>query len=275
MYCVDKPYFPILSICVPTYNRRNLIVGLAKTLLAVEGPLELCVHVDGSTDGTQEALSRLTDSRLKISSSANFGRAIALRRAVRSATGRYIMLFDDDDAVDISQLVELMDRCQQPLPPKIVGFIYHMSNPDGAIIGKKFGAARSNFLELRADRRVTGDKKEVVCRDALRSSFDRYSWSYRRVPTSLYWFTLALDYDVICIEASMGSKVYLKDGMTSKMATIKADNAYPLFALHWNIVKGFLKGRYQSKRYVAKSLAAIPYYLFQNLFVVVRRRLNL
>ena len=52
------------SVVIPTYQRRDLVVAALRALEAqedVEG-YEVVVVVDGSTDGTTEALRQLTPS---------------------------------------------------------------------------------------------------------------------------------------------------------------------------------------------------------------------
>ena len=85
----------LLSICIPTYNRCDQITLLLHSIFEFEGKFEVCVHVDGSNDGTIESISNITDSRFKFYFSDNQGRAKSLNNLVNMASGRFIMFFDD------------------------------------------------------------------------------------------------------------------------------------------------------------------------------------
>jgi glycosyltransferase involved in cell wall biosynthesis len=250
---------PVLSICIPTFNRKDRVVALVDALLSVQGNFEICVHVDGSTDGTHEALNALSDRRLHLSFAANQGRAAALVKACSAAKGRYIMIFDDDDTLYPEGLREVLVDCAAPLPKDAVGFIYHLEDQNRRQIGKSFPVERSNLLALRADHGIRGDKKEVVLADALRhASYN--GQGYRRTPTSLIWSKLALTHDVLCKNVVIGRKIYLDGGMSTNIRSLKSQNARPMFSLYALHVRGFIHRRYRSPRFFMKAIAGLAYY---------------
>jgi glycosyltransferase involved in cell wall biosynthesis len=251
---------PILSICIPTYNRRERLLSLIEQVLAVEGNFELCVHVDGSSDGTAEALATIHDSRLRWQQAANQGRAGALLAACQAARGKYLMIYDDDDALYPHGLQRILADCAGELEAGALGFIYHLEDEQHATIGSDFPVARSNFMALRADHRVTGDKKEVVLSAAFKSVARDTGGRYRRVPTSLLWTRLALESDVICRNTVVGRKIYLPGGITAGIAKTKRRNAYPMMLLFRVHVAGYRAGRYRSVRFLCKAILGVLYY---------------
>lgn len=251
----------ILSICIPTFNRRERVAALVRDLLTVPGGFEICVHVDGSIDGTVEELAAIASPRLLVSSSPNGGRANALLEACRQACGRFIMIFDDDDTISHDGLLTALEDCARPLPDGAVGYVYHLIGEQGERIGDPFPMLpRSNFLALRADHGVRGDKKEIVLADALKAALFDGQRRFRRVPTSLIWSRLAIRYDVICRDVVLGRKVYLTDGMTNNISRLKARDAYPMALLYATHVSAFLHGRYRSLRFLAKAVAGVSVY---------------
>ncbi|MFZ5672246.1 MAG: glycosyltransferase family 2 protein [Pseudomonadota bacterium] len=251
----------ILSICIPTYNRRERVAALVRHLLAMPGAFEICVHVDGSTDGTIEELATISDTRLVASNGPNGGRANAMLSACRQARGRFILIFDDDDTLSHEGLQAVLDDCAHPLPDRAVGYIYHLVGERGDRIGDPFPMiAQSNFLALRADHGVRGDKKELVLADALKAVIYDGRGRFRRVPTSLIWSRLALRYDVICRDVAIGRKLYLAGGMTNNINKLKARDAYPMALLYATHVNGFVRGRYRSPRFLAKAIAGVAIY---------------
>lgn len=263
----------ILSICIPTFNRRERLGSLVRDLLSVPGRFEICVHVDGSTDGTLEELATIADVRLAVASGPNGGRANALLNACRRARGRFIMIFDDDDILSQEGLQAALDDCVRPLPEGTIGYIYHLVGEHGDRIGDPFPMiAGSNFLALRADHGVRGDKKEVVLADALKAAIYDGRGRFRRVPTSLIWARLAIRYDVICRDVAIGRKVYLTDGMTDNAGKLKVRDAYPMALLYTTHVIAFVHGRYRSLRFLGRAIAGVAIYGARAAFGVLRLR---
>lgn len=250
---------PLLSICIPTYNRAELVATLVRRLLANPGPFEICVHVDGSTDDTLQRLSLIGDRRLRVSSSENRGRAGALVAAVSAASGLFCMFFDDDDYLNVRGLACLLRDCAEPLPEGCVGRIYHLADESGVRVGSAFPVGRSNLIALRADYRVTGDKKEVVLTKPLRAAM-RADRAHRRVPTSLYWARLALTHDVLCVNEVIGTKTYLAGGMSDSIKRLKRQNARPMASLYTTQVSAFFKRRFRSWRFALRSAFAMILY---------------
>jgi len=97
------------SIVVPTFNRRDLLVGTLTALADAERPwpCELIVVVDGSTDGSAEAARDLRlPVPLEVIEQPNSGAAAARNRGAAAARGRYLLFLDDDMVADARLLVE-------------------------------------------------------------------------------------------------------------------------------------------------------------------------
>ena len=248
-----------LSICIPTYNRSWQVTSLVEQMLSVQGAFEICVHDDGSSDDTYERLSQIKDTRLRVSKGPNGGRGQALQAAIQMAQGQFVMLFDDDDVLYPDGLRAVLTECGRLLPQNCVGWIYQLEDNKGARVGSAFPVAQANFIELRADYKVTGDKKEVVKRTALIEAVN-VPGKARRVPTSLYWSRLARTGDVLCIDRVIGRKNYLEGGMSDRIRSLKSSNPYPLFLLARARILAFISGRYRSPWFLFRSLAAFLYY---------------
>lgn len=246
----------LLSICIPTCNRADRVSRLVSGLLAVPGQFEICVHDDGSSDDTHARLSKIVDPRLRLSRSSNQGRAQALRSAIGGANGRFAMIFDDDDILYPRGLAAVLADCAALLPEGCAGFVYHLEDDSGRRIGGDFPVDRSNLVALRADCGVTGDKKEVVLREDLLAAMD-VPGSPRRVPTSLYWTRLSHGHDILCRNVTIGRKSYLADGMSDRVAVLKAANPWPMYLLARARVAAFAAGRYRSPAFLLRSLAGV------------------
>lgn len=100
-----------LSIIVPVYNEERTVLEVVRRLLAVDYgcSIEIIVVNDGSSDGTADALSRLTDSSVRVvTHHVNLGKGAALRSGAAVARGEYMVPFDADLEYDPQDLPKLM-----------------------------------------------------------------------------------------------------------------------------------------------------------------------
>ncbi len=106
---------PAVSIVLPAYQAAHL-VGAAVTEIsaaldgheALDGPLEIVVVDDGSTDGTAEA-ARRAGADVVVSLEANRGKGAAVRVGMLAASGRLRLFTDVDLAYPPGQLTSLID----------------------------------------------------------------------------------------------------------------------------------------------------------------------
>jgi glycosyltransferase involved in cell wall biosynthesis len=91
---------PLVSVVVPTYQRRDAVLRVLDSLSAQTLPphqFEALVVIDGSTDGTREALESLTTPfTLRAIWQENGGRSAARNTGLRAARGEFVAILDDD-----------------------------------------------------------------------------------------------------------------------------------------------------------------------------------
>jgi glycosyltransferase involved in cell wall biosynthesis/peptidoglycan/xylan/chitin deacetylase (PgdA/CDA1 family) len=100
---------PRFSVVVPTFQRSELVQECVRALdrQRFDGTWEILVVVDGSTDGTVEALRRLDVSiPLTIVEQPNRGVSAARNRGAAEARGELVLFLDDDMEADPAMLAE-------------------------------------------------------------------------------------------------------------------------------------------------------------------------
>lgn len=102
----------LISIIVPVYNRENVVVSCAQSLLAqTYTNLEIIFSDDGSEDGTLNLLYDLArqDERIRIIENQHGGPSSARNAALVTAKGEYIGFLDSDDMI-ASDMIERMHK---------------------------------------------------------------------------------------------------------------------------------------------------------------------
>ncbi len=89
----------MISVIIPSYNRAELVLRSAKSVLAqTVTDLELIVVDDGSSDDTLKRLKEIDDNRMKVLvHETNKGACAARNTGIRAAVGDYIAFQDSDD----------------------------------------------------------------------------------------------------------------------------------------------------------------------------------
>lgn len=105
----DRAKWPSFSIVVPTYQRRDVVFEAVRALCRLEydGKLEIIVVVDGSTDGTSEALATIKSPyEVTVVEQPNRGSSDARNRGAALARHMIILFLDDDMIVQPDLLRE-------------------------------------------------------------------------------------------------------------------------------------------------------------------------
>jgi glycosyltransferase involved in cell wall biosynthesis len=105
---------PKVSICIPTYNRQDLLPFAIDSVLQQSfQDWELLVCDDGSSDQTPEVMAGYSDPRIRyIRHPRNIGKSNNMRSGFEVATGTYFIKFDDDDRLTskfLTRTVAILD----------------------------------------------------------------------------------------------------------------------------------------------------------------------
>ena len=100
-----------VSICIPTYNRKDYLKETLDSILAqTYKDYEIVIVDDGSTDGTEDMLKQL-GFPVTYHWQENSGDAVARNKLIELARGQYISFIDSDDLLlpdAIEKLVKIM-----------------------------------------------------------------------------------------------------------------------------------------------------------------------
>ena len=150
---------PILSICIPTYNRPEYLKEcLMSIVLGCKNfkdkeVLEIVITDNSDDDKTLEVVNEIKKifSNIKyFKNSLNIGGSRNILKALESAAGKYLWLMGDDDIIVSSKARKIVETCRNNV---YAGIIVNFAQGDGKnprII------MLDNCLNLKSDKSFVG-----------------------------------------------------------------------------------------------------------------------
>ena len=129
---------PLVSIILPTFNRKRYIEGSIRSCLAqTHRNLEVIVVDDTSTDGTQDILARLAaeDPRVKVVTVKGQGLPRSLNAGLAQSKGDYLTWFSDDDLYEPEAMATMVQVLEAHPEVGLVHCDSIIIGPDDEVIG--------------------------------------------------------------------------------------------------------------------------------------------
>jgi glycosyltransferase involved in cell wall biosynthesis len=137
---------PAVSICIPTYNRRDYLKETLQSVFAqTYDDYEIVIVDDGSTDGTGEMIKQLSRS-VRYYRQENAGDAAARNKLIELAAGKYLSFLDSDDLLMPDAIERMTTVMQQEAEPVIVYGPYLRIDQYGNVVGKSKRKLYSGFV---------------------------------------------------------------------------------------------------------------------------------
>lgn len=129
-----------VGVIIPTYNRRNTIVKSVQSVLnQTYHNIEVIIVDDGSSDGTEDEIKSIKDSRINyVTLKSNRGVAYARNLGVDLAESEWIAFQDSDDIWRDNKLEKQMAYAQKHPEYSMVycSYMAHFSNMEDVKIPK-------------------------------------------------------------------------------------------------------------------------------------------
>jgi glycosyltransferase involved in cell wall biosynthesis len=135
---MPKSNDPLITICIPTYNRANFIGNAINSILKqTYKNFELLICNDCSTDNTEEVIKKFKDKRITyIKNQKNSGYIYSMNKCTKMAKGDWVMHLSDDDEL-LPDTLELQVKALQENADKTIGFVVPQTmtvNPEGKTV---------------------------------------------------------------------------------------------------------------------------------------------
>ncbi len=116
---------PLVSVLIPVYNAGDYLRSSIQSIISqTYSNLEILIIDDGSTDGCMDSIADLKDSRIRIISQKNAGKAEALNHALQKLSGTFYSIQDADD-ISYPRRIERQVECMLENPKLAAVFTGH------------------------------------------------------------------------------------------------------------------------------------------------------
>lgn len=127
---------PKVSICIPTYNRKDYLRETIESVFAqTYKDYEVVVVDDGSTDGTAEMIKNI-GLPIRYYWQENSGDAAARNKMIKLAQGEFITFVDSDDLLINDAIERMMNVMEAEGGEVIVYGPYHRIDQNGHVYGR-------------------------------------------------------------------------------------------------------------------------------------------
>jgi len=112
-----KDTIPFISVIIAAYNEESTITEKLENTLSLDYPkdrLEVVVASDGSTDKTEEIVSRYENQGVRLLPLSRSGKLVALDQAVKQARGEVLVFTDANAILEERALRELASNFYDP-----------------------------------------------------------------------------------------------------------------------------------------------------------------
>jgi GT2 family glycosyltransferase len=103
---------PVCSVCIANYNGVAVLADCIESVLTQQGatPVEIIIHDDASTDDSVAWLRQHYPNVELLASAENVGFCVSNNRMVAQARGEYVLLLNNDAALQPDALTTLLDE---------------------------------------------------------------------------------------------------------------------------------------------------------------------
>lgn len=145
------------SVCMATYNGRRFLKIQVRSILDQLGPDdELIIVDDASSDDTPDEVHDFADRRIRVLvNPRNLGVNGTFERAMAEASGRFILLSDQDDVWLPGRLEQMIAACQRP-GVEFVATNYSLIDAEGNVVGDGLAARLKADDDHRRIRNLAG-----------------------------------------------------------------------------------------------------------------------
>ena len=222
----------MITVFTPTYNRKNTLALLYKSLLNQKyKDFEWLIIDDGSTDDTKEYITSLIkEKKIKINYhyKENAGKMSAVNMAHKLAKGECFITIDSDDELApniLDDLVKDYDKIKDD--NTLAGIVYlaayknNLKEPIGSFLPKDIIC---KYTDLKIKYNVTGDKPTLWKTSVLKEYFFPIIKGEKFIPDLYLMMQISKKYNIITKNKIVMLVEYQSSGLTNNYFNLVKNN---------------------------------------------------
>lgn len=226
----------MITVFTPTYNRKNLLLKLKKSLDAQTSKnFEWIIVDDGSNDGTDKLVSswqnQVLDYHLIYVKQKNQGKHIAFNVGVENATTDWFFCVDSDDTLT-PDTIKIIIEDTSNLAHQYIGLIYPriMSNENNSASWAKINNTAVDIMDLHNIYGIAETAivlKTDMIKDLPFPKFNRENF----LPESWLYQKLIRRGKLLALNKQFYVSEYLDEGLTKKVWQLWRNNPQGIFEI--------------------------------------------
>jgi len=190
---------PKVSVCIPTYNRKDYLKETLDSILAqTYKDYEIVIVDDGSTDGTEQMVKQL-DWPVTYYWQQNSGDAAARNKLIELARGQYISFIDSDDLLLPDAIERMVKVMEDQSADAIVYGSYFRINENGKVYGRCRRKLRSGSITGYLFQTVLVHSGGFMLPKKILKNPTAFDTSLRICSDYDLWLRLSLEYPFIAL----------------------------------------------------------------------------
>jgi glycosyltransferase involved in cell wall biosynthesis len=126
----------LISFCIPTYNRADLVMRCVMSILEIDSAaIEVVVVDNDSPDGTEKTIKSIEDARISYyKNPTNLGAVMNIIETIKKAEGEWVFFLSDEDTVEKSSIEEIIVNLSNNDCSDTAVMLGNVRNYDGSYI---------------------------------------------------------------------------------------------------------------------------------------------
>ncbi len=225
---------PILSIIIPSYNRKKLLTRCLKSINGKTKDFEVIVVDDGSNYDLKNFFFKFKKKiNINFFKIKNSGRSKALFYGINKAKGKFSIILDDDDKF-LKNGIDIILSSLKTKKNKFYVFGTLVKKNNLKVINSTPPDMNGNFISITADLGIKTDMKQTVDSKLLKKTIKKIKIKrFERVPTGLIWAKASHKLNCIFVNKPVVLKEYFEDGITHRINLTKFKSPIHMKNLYW------------------------------------------
>ena len=189
-----------VSICIPTYNRKDYLKETLDSILAqTYKDYEIVIVDDGSTDGTRDMIKKLPIP-VTYHWQPNAGESAARNKLLELAKGEFITFIDSDDLLFPYAIEQLLETLYKHGPDVIVYGTYIRIDEKGNQLKRKKRRLPSGNITAELFDRIYVHSCGTMCKKKILPQAGGFDASLHVCSPYVLWLKLSLKYRFVPVE---------------------------------------------------------------------------